>query len=270
MLLRTESDPCIESHSRHAAFPMHTLPCDSSHSASSPTMRVTRPAGRGMVRPHGSASTNANSDAPSLLMTCVDSQPGSRWSRGDAEDERQRSRERIAMKERTSLAEECGWSASLPVWASSKEAVSVEAVSTAIQSSNQRDRVRVTTARDVGADPSNRRIATCAPLKDYSSEHESDVNVRRGGGAWSYVKSTTPLHTRRIMDYADLERAMRVAGRGDRRRSAPVSRLVTGSRRSALRRSERSRRMMRSNPGCSMGTRRPCRRAVRTEITVLA
>jgi hypothetical protein len=85
------------------------------------------------------------------------------------------------MKERTSLAEECGWSASLPVWASSKEAVSVEAVSTAIQSSNQRDRVRVTTARDVGADPSNRRIATCAPLKDYSSEHESDVNVRRGG-----------------------------------------------------------------------------------------
>jgi len=91
------------------------------------------------------------------------------------------------MKERTSLAEECGWSASLPVWASSKEAVSVEAVSTAIQSSNQRDRVRVTTARDVGADPSNRRVATCARFKDYSSEHESDVNVSRGG-AWSLRK----------------------------------------------------------------------------------
>ena len=131
------------------------------------------------------------------------------------------------MKERASLAEECGWSASLPVWASSKEAVSVEAVSTAIQSSNQRDRVRVTTARDVGADPSNRRIAPCAPFKDYSSEHESDVNVRRGAEHGRYVKSTTPLHKAHY-DYADLERAMRVAGRGDRRRPAPVSRLVTG------------------------------------------
>jgi len=100
------------------------------------------------------------------------------------------------MKERTSLAEECGWSASVPVWASSKEAVSVETVSTAIQSSNQRDRVRVATARDVGADPSNRRIATCAPFKDYSSEHESDVNVRRGG-AWSLRLETLSAETER-------------------------------------------------------------------------
>ena len=92
------------------------------------------------------------------------------------------------MKERTSLTEECSWSASVPVLASSKEAMSVKAVSTAIQSWNQRDRVRVTTAREVGRVGLNRRLAMCAPFKDYSSEHESDVNASGGGGAWSLRK----------------------------------------------------------------------------------
>jgi len=196
MLLRTEIDPCIESHSTHAAFPMHTLPRDSSHSASSPTMRVTRPAGRGLVRPHGSASTNANSDAPSLLMTCVDSQPGSRWSRGTADDEPQGSRERIAMKDRTGLTQ-CGWSASVPVWASRKEATSVEAVGTAIQSSSQRDRVRVTTARDVGRirpTGASRRARGSKTIPASTRVTSMSAGAEHG----RYVKSATPLHTRTI------------------------------------------------------------------------
>ena len=188
-------------------------------------MRVTRPAGPGMVRPHGSASTNANSDAPSRLITCVESQPRSRWSRGDADNEPQGSRARIAMKERTSLTEECSWSASVPVLASSKEAMSVKAVSTAIQSWNQRDRVRVTTAREVGRVGLNRRLAMCAPFKDYSSEHESDVNASGGAEHGRYVRSTTPLHEAH-MSMPTSSVPIRFAGRGDRRHSSLLRRVV--------------------------------------------
>jgi len=71
----------------------------------------------------------------------------------------------------------------------------------------------------------SRRLAMCAPFKDYSSEHESDVNASGGAEHGRYVRSTTPLHEAH-MSMPTSSVPIRFAGRGDRRHSSLLRRVV--------------------------------------------
>ena len=125
------------------------------------------------------------------------------------------------MKDRTGLTQ-CGWSASVPVWASRKEATSVEAVGTAIQSSSQRDRVRVTTARDVG------RIRPTGASRRARGSKTIPASTRvtsmsAGGGTWSLRKIRNSIaHAHYIYADSSVQCDLPAEEIGGERRLSPV------------------------------------------------